>query len=657
MRCLAVVLLVVPATSLAQVADLSEVEAGQYDNGKMWTFDYPPIEHLQETYDFTPDEAWFEKARLGALRLPNCTASFVSPHGLVMTNHHCGRGQVAQVSQEGENLLDDGFMAKSLEAERAVEGLYVDQLIAIEDVTDEIFAALDGQETDAEKASARQEAIAAATERITQAAGGEDAGVVVQVVNLYNGGRYSAYTFRRYTDVRLVMAPELQLGYFGGDTDNFTFPRYALDMTFFRVYEDGEPYEPQHYFKWSTEGSEEGDVVFVIGNPGSTLRLETVAQLEWRRDVQEKAILDLLNSRIKELMAYYDENPSPALLNQVFGLRNTQKLYGGRVKGLNDPVIMAKRADTERQFLEDLREKYGETVTEDIAVPFFTLIDDLAGIQAQKREYAADFAAFLAFQPGGGLTSGTLGRAILAHTYLQQQQASAGPDALAPMREQLTSISQDAGLDRRYMIARLNDFVTYFGADDPGVQAVMKGRTAEAVADAVLAASALTSPEKTTAALDEGTLTMDDPAIQLVVPFIERRQNFQSAFAGLGRREQELNAQHGRARFEVYGTAIPPDATFSLRIADGVVKSYEYNGSHAPAFTTYHGLYNRHYSHAADANNTGEWDLPETVAQPTGDVRPVDPAQSGDDQRYHWWQLRLADAQQRPGGHWAHLRR
>jgi len=125
----------------------------------------------------------------------------------------------------------------------------------------------------------------------------------VQVINLYNGGRYSAYTFRRYTDVRLVMTPELQLGYFGGDTDNFTYPRYALDMTFFRVYEDGEPYQPAHYFPWSADGSREGDVVFVVGNPGSTLRLKTVAQLTWRRDVQEKAILTLLNSRIKELMA------------------------------------------------------------------------------------------------------------------------------------------------------------------------------------------------------------------------------------------------------------------------------------------------------------------------------------------------------------------
>ncbi len=607
----ALVLLLLPDTGWAQTTDLSTVQAGQYDNGKMWTFDYPPIDHLSETYNFTPDAAWFEKARLGALRLPNCTASFVSPHGLVMTNHHCGRGSVAQVSMEGENLLDDGFMSKSLEEERAVDGLYVDQLVAIEDVTDEIFAALDGQETDAEKASARQEAIEAATARITEAAGGEAAGVVVQVINLYNGGRYSAYTFRRYTDIRLVMAPELQLGYFGGDTDNFTYPRYALDMTFFRVYENGEPYEPEHYFKWSAEGSEEGDEVFVIGNPGSTLRLLTVAQLEWRRDVQEKAILDLLNSRIQELMAYYDENPSPALLNQVFGLRNTQKLYNGRVKGLNDPVIMAKRADTERQFLEDLREKYGETVTEDVAVPFFTLIDDLARIQEQKREYAAEFGAFLAFLPGGGLTSGTLGRAMLANAYLSQMAAGAAADALAPVREQLAGIEQDPGLDKRYMIARLNDFVTYFGADDPGVQAVMQGRTAEEVATAVLEASALTSSEKAMAALDAGTLTKDDPAIQVIMPFLERQQNFQSAFAGLGAQEQELNAQHGRARFEIYGTTRPPDATFSLRIADGVVSSYEYNGSHAPAYTTFHGLYNRHYSHATDANNTGEWELPE----------------------------------------------
>jgi hypothetical protein len=595
----------------AQPVDLSTVRAGEYDNGRMWTFDFPPVDELQAAYGFAPDEAWFEKARLGALRLPGCTASFVSPHGLVMTNHHCGRGAVAQVAGPGETLLDDGFTTASLEEERPVPGLYVDQLVGIEDVTDEIYAALEGMETDAEKASARQEAIQAAQARVLEAAGGPDAGFVVQVINLYNGGRYSAYTFRRFTDLRVVMAPELNLGYFGGDTDNFTFPRYALDMTFFRVYdEDGTPYEPEHYFKWSADGSREGEPVFVIGNPGSTLRLETVAQLEWRRDVQEKTLLALLNSRIEALEAYYEENPSDGLRNQIFGLKNAQKLYTGRVKGLNDPVIMAKRADTERQFLEDLEEKYGDRISEDVDVPYLTLVDDLASIQDQKRQYTAEYQAFLSMGSGSALASATIRRALVARAYLLQLAETGA--ANAQLQGQIESMpSQDPGLDRRYIAARIREFVAGFGETDSAVQEVLGGSTPDEVAAAVMEGSALVSGESAAAALADGSLSLDDPAIRLVAPFAERIQAYQSAMSGLMAQEAELNAQHGRARFEVYGTTRPPDATFSLRIADGVVSAYEYNGSRAPAYTTFYGLYNRHYGHASGDDRTGEWQLPE----------------------------------------------
>ena len=536
----------------------------------MWTFDYPPTEFIAETYGFTPDDSWFEKARLGSLRLPNCTASFVSPYGLVMTNHHCGRGSVAQVAQENEDLLNDGFVSASLEEERAVPGLYVDQLVAIQDVTEEVFAAVENAETDAEKASARQETIAAITERITEEAGGSDAGVVVQVINLYNGGRYSAYTFKRYADVRLVMAPELQLGYFGGDTDNFTYPRYALDMTYFRVYENDQPYEPEHYFKWSKEGASQGDAVFVIGNPGSTLRLETMAQLEWRREVQEKAIVDLLNTRIASLMSHYEDNPSPALLNQIFGLRNAQKLYTGRVKGLNDPVIMAKRADTERQFLADLEARYGN-LESDVQVPYLTVIDDLASIVDQKRELAAEFSAFIAMQPGGNLASATLGRATVARAYLNQKEAGAGPEQLQPIADQLTSISQDSAIDKLFLANRLADFKKHFGDDDPIVQGILNGLSPDDAAATITENSVFSYADRLNSALESGEFPTDDPALNVANLIADRLQDFQSAFAGLGAQETELNAQHGRARFEIYGTERPPDATFSLRIADGIV--------------------------------------------------------------------------------------
>ncbi|HKJ02162.1 MAG TPA: S46 family peptidase, partial [Longimicrobiales bacterium] len=266
----------------AALAQSSEPRPGRFDFGKMWTFEYAPAEYFSSTYGFDASPGWFERARLAALRIPGCSASFVSPHGLVVTNHHCARGAVSAVTREGESLLDDGFYARSLDEERPIPNAYADQLLAAEDVTDEIYAAVD-EAPQADRGRAREEAIAAVVERLRARHAGTD-GIRVQVVPLYNGGRYSAYVFRRFTDIRLVAAVELNMGFFGGDPDNFTYPRYALDFAFYRVYVDGEPYEPSHWFTWG-DGVKDGEPVFVIGNPGPTNRLQTVAQLEYQRDV------------------------------------------------------------------------------------------------------------------------------------------------------------------------------------------------------------------------------------------------------------------------------------------------------------------------------------------------------------------------------------
>ena len=599
------------AVSFTQVAYSQEIKAGKYDNGLMWTFDFPPTEHIAETHGFSPDDAWFEKARLGALRLPNCTASFVSSNGLVMTNHHCGRGSVAAVTREGEQLLDNGFMAVDLADERTVDGLYVDQLVDIKDVTDEVYAALDGMETDAEKASARQEAIATITQRVTEEAGGE--GFVVQVINLYQGGKYSAYTFKRFSDLRLVMAPELQIGYFGGDTDNFTYPRYALDVTFFRVYENNEPYQPEHYFKWSSDGVKSGDAVFVVGNPGSTNRLETVEQLRWRGDVSEKAILKFVRTRIAALEKYYEEAPSDALKNQIFGLKNTEKLYTGRVKGLNDATIMARRADSQNTFDKDLSERFAEAATPDLAlaIPNPTFLDDIAEIQQQKREFTNDFRSFFALQPGQALSSAIVRRSFLALTYVRE--AAVEGAGAEQMKEQLLSIADHPeSLERNYFRSRISDWQSNFGEDNEMVEKAFAGRSVDSVVDKVLAESALRSQAALDAAIAAGELSEDDPMLQLVAPFAERQANYQSGYAGLLAQETELNAQHGRAQFEIYGTQRPPDATFSLRIADGIVKPYDYNGTEAPVNTTFFGMYDRHYSNPGNP----EWALPERWKNP-----------------------------------------
>src|SRR5213594_5118459 len=282
----------------AVVLDSAAMRPGRFDAGKMWTFDNPPLDYFQEAYAFRPDSAWLARARLGALRFATyCSASFVSPHGLVLTNHHCSRENAGGVMRPGENFDSTGFYAATPAEERRVPGLFVDRLLSVADVTARIDSALRGVTGDEALARARDQAIDALGERLTAAA--RDSTVSVQIVSLYEGAQYSAYTHRRYGDVRLVLVPELGMGYFGGDDDNFTYPRYDLDFSLYRVYDaSGKPLATRDYFRMSTTGAAPGDAVFVVGNPGSTSRLSTVAQLAFARDARLPLYIWLAQSRI-----------------------------------------------------------------------------------------------------------------------------------------------------------------------------------------------------------------------------------------------------------------------------------------------------------------------------------------------------------------------
>jgi hypothetical protein len=598
------------ASPVVTAFDTDTVRAGRFDNGKMWTFEYPPLDYFRETYGFAPDSSWFARARLGALRLPNCTASFVSPNGLVLTNHHCARESVTKVARDGERLLDEGFYAPSLEDERPVEDFWADQLIDIVDVSDEVHAAVAGQAS-AERAQALQVVEEQIAERLTGEHGGEDAGIVVETISLWDGAKYSAYVFRRFSNLRLVMAPELQIGYFGGDPDNFTYPRYNLDMSFFRVYDDnGQPYRPEHFFTWSEEGVEEGDAVFVIGNPGSTSRLQTVAQLEFRRAVADKAILDLITSRVAALQAFYDEHPEEGdaidLRNTIFSLLNSEKLYTGIWEGLHDRVTMAKRRDAEEQFQRAieadpaLREQYGG------------LIRRIEEIQEEKAKLGADYGAFLAMT-SPNFTSATLRRALSGYQYLMGRDRGAPPQALAGVKEQFTSIGhQPRGMQAGLLAARLTAFKQHFADGSDIVTRVLNRRSPETVAHDVIAQSVLADSASAVRALEDGSLTMSDPGLRLVDGFLQRFGQYQGGWLGFLREEDNIASQLGRARFDVYGTSNPPDATFSLRIADGVVRGFEYNGTVAPVYTTFYGLYDHYHSYGAGT----EWDLPDRWLNP-----------------------------------------
>ena len=586
-----------------QVPDTA-LQAGRFDNGKMWTFEYPPLDYFREAYGFTPDSAWFRTARLGALRLPNCTASFVSASGLVLTNHHCAREHVVAVARPGETPLDTGFYAAQLGDERPVPGLFIDQLIAIEDMT----AAVDSVPEDR-----RETALATVIAQVAERYGGESAGIVVEPVSLWNGARTSAYVFRRFTDVRLVMVPELQLGFFGGDPDNFTYPRYALDMSFLRVYQDGKPYEPEVHFRWSEAGVRDGEPVFVIGNPGSTSRLQTVAQLEYRRDVGDRGLLDFFQSHIGAMEAYRAAFPAQAesvdIRNKIFGLSNSQKAYVGIWEGLNDPVIMARRQDAEARFQTavardpDLRSRFG---------PVF---ERLAHVQQQKRQYAADVRAFAAFG-GPDWTPAILMRGIWAFQHQNARAGGAPAQALDELVDRLKRVAtQPAAFQEQLLAARLGDLQRAYGDTSALVRELLGGATPAERARAIVAQSVLTDSAAAVAALQGGTITAGDPGVALAAAVMTRYVAWQQGYGPLEEEEATLGREIGRAHFAVYGTTMPPDATFSLRIADGVVRGYEYNGTRAPVFTTFYGMYDRHRSFPG----VPDWQLPPRWMKPSPD--------------------------------------
>lgn len=594
-----------PGRRLVYGVDLDTIEAGPFDQGKMWTFEYPPVEYFAETYGLRPDDAWFEKARLGALRIPNCSASFVSSHGLVLTNHHCARSFVSGISGPGEALLDDGFVATDLVDERPVEDFEADRLIRIVDVTDEVNGALDPIPPE-ERPAAREALLGEIEERIRTEHGGEQGGHVVEMVSLYNGGKTSAYVFRRYTNARLVMAPELQIGFFGGDEDNFTYPRYNLDFAFFRLYDDsGAPLRSEPYFAVDRDGVEAGDVVFIVGNPGSTSRLQTVAQLEFRRDVGDRSIIELLESRMVALDDFIRLNSEVAeerdLRNTYFSLANSLKAFRGQLRGLEDPVILARRADAERDFQAAIE------ADPDLEDRFGTLIDEMAALQERKRERAPGFGAFLAMT-SPDMASATLHRALLAFQILSARQRGAPSEQTEALFEQLKAVpNQPPALDRALMEARFHDFVDLYGEASDLASAVLGGSTVEVRARQVASASQLRDSASAVEAMESGAVGLEDPAIGVVRAYLPTFIAFQQLAGSVFPEEERVAAELGRARLEVYGTDVPPDATFSLRLADGVVRGYEYNGTVAPPFTTLFGLYDRHFAHGG----VGSWALPE----------------------------------------------
>ncbi len=592
------------APSSAETSNRTDTtKGGPLDLGKMWTFDNPPSSYFQKTYKFTADEKWFDEARLASLRFADyCSASFVSANGLVMTNHHCARESGTGVTRKGEDLNATGFFAKTPTEERKVDGLFVDQLVKIEDITQRVQDAMSGapSTTDAAQLQAREQAFAAVKQEYGTKAGWK--GLELQTITFYNGGRYALYGFKRYTDVRLVFMPELQLGFFGGDYDNFTYPRYALDCSFFRVYDGGKPLKTAHFFKFNTSGVRDGEPIFVIGNPGHTERLKTVAELEFDRDLQTPATIQLLRNRSDALQAYNVTAKSDSVLNEIFSYENSLKAYGGQLAGLRDNSLLARKSVFENQFKAAAKAK-------NLPADQLKTWDDIAANTTQLRSLFKD-ANYLA--PSERIMGELLTFANVV-TQFSELLASRPQDAERARSLMVPPDIKNRALEEAYLAAHLTEAQAALGNDDPYVKAALTGadgkiRTPKETAAYLIKNTKLTDPAFVSelATRPGAAAASNDPMLVLARIGYPRYGAAARQARQISQKQEVLRGQLGRMLYDVYGTAVPPDATFSLRINDGVVQSYNYNGTKAPILTTFAGLYDRNYSFA----DKSPWNLP-----------------------------------------------
>ena len=581
----------------------STVKSEKFDVGKMWTFEHAPVDYFGEAYNFKPTRDWLDNVRMSALRFGNgCSASFISEDGLVMTNHHCGRGYVTQITKPGEKLSETGFFAETLADERPVPGLFVDQLIKVVDVTNDIQTAMESGKTDAEKQKSKNDKIKEIETKYSS-----ELSLKCNVITFYNGGMYMLYCYKRYTDVKLVFAPENYVAHFGGDPDNFTYPRYDYDCMFFRVYDaDGNPMKSPNFFKWSSGGASVGEPLFVVGNPGSTERLKTYSQLEFARDITVPARLKQLDFMVGYLDKYISDNPDKKLTYQdaLFGNQNSQKVYTGQVKALNDPVMMARKKDFEDIIKAkvnadaNLKSKYGKAW------------DDIAAALNDYRKIYDELAGYDLLR--GGSRYFTAARLLVKNSSEGKQT----PDSL------IKNIYKkfDADYNNGLLQKECEIISDKLGSDNPSVKKVFGVKNASEMTAYILEKSKLTGLD---AALElaqkdpQAVLASDDPLIMFVKESKPRYDELTARQKDIQARVDVNSAMLGRILFEIYGTSIPPDATLTLRISDGVIQSYPYNGTIAPPFTTFYGIYDRYFSHGKKY----PWLLPERWQNPPAEFK------------------------------------
>jgi hypothetical protein len=575
----------------------------------MWVFNNLPTKYLKDKYGFEPTPEWVAHLRSAAVRFNSGgSGSFVSADGLVMTNHHVGADTLQKISTSQKDYYKDGFFALKREEEVRAPDLELNVLVGIEDVTERVTQAVKEGMDDAAASIARRGRMA----EIEKESLGKT-GLRSDVVTLYQGGQYALYTYKKYTDVRLVMAPEFDIAFFGGDPDNFEYPRFDLDVCFFRAYENDKPAKIEHFLKWSPAGSKDGELVFVAGHPGRTSRLFTLAHLEYLRDVSFPLTLELLRDREAFLIEYGKRGPEQARQSKedLFSYQNSRKARVGGFEGLNDKAFMARKAEAEAA----LRGRVNADPRKKSA--YAPAWDKIAAAQKVAKEISLSYN----FLERGFAFDSRLFAIARTLVRMAVEKGKPNSDRLREYRESnLESLELDlfstAPIYPEYEKAKLAHSLAFwkakFSADDPMAERVLRGRPPEQAAESLVDGSKLADVAVRKKLAEGGleAITMSDDTmikLALAVDADARavRKRFEDEIEGVHTSQYALIA---KAVFDDEGASTYPDATFTLRLAFGTVKGYTVGGKKIPPFTTIGGA----FEHAAAHGDAPPYQLPPT---------------------------------------------
>jgi hypothetical protein len=591
--------------------------AAAADEG-MWTLDHPPTAALQERHGFTPAPEWLEHVQKASINFGGGSGAFVSPDGLALTNHHVAMGQLAKMSSPEHDYLRDGFFARTRAEEMPCPDLELKVLMSSTDVTAAVRAAEDSATADSLRSARRQAAVARLEREGTRD------GLRGEVVELYRGGEYWLYRYKVYRDVRLVCAPEEQAAFFGGDLDNFCYPRHDLDFAFFRVYEDGRPVRPEHWFRWSRAGAKEGDLVFVAGNPGSTRRLYTVAQLEHERS-RDLPLRILLNEQ--RLAAYREygrlgAEPARQARDRVRGLENNLKRQRGFLAVLSDSAVMQARRAAERELRQRIARNQEASR---LATYAWERIAEAMDEQGRRhREYVVrDFSRVSRLLD---LANGIVRYTAEVRRPDGERLREYRETRLASERFRLLSPAPiHPAMEEMILGVVLQQCLDLLGPDDAFVQLALGGRAPREVARELVAGTKLRDVAVRKALLEGGAKAVSaskDPLIvwarRLDGPYRELRTWNEEKVKAV---ETLNNGRIARARFVVDGRAVPPDATGSLRLSYGTATGYPELTTRVPWTTTFHGLYDRSLGFGGQP----PFDLPPRYVERRDDIRLATP--------------------------------